>query len=849
MLIAWIRYKTHMLLSGILLWTGFLPCMAQETLLDSTISLKPQSATIAEFLTMIEKAGKLSFSYGNIVPDEKTVSIEGGSKTIREYLDEILEGIPVKYVARGGKILIVPGPIHQTVRGRVIDVETGSPLPGATIVFLTDASLPGVISDTNGMFFFERIPIGRHDIRAQHLGYQPAQLYNELISSGKQPFFEFALKEIYYDLPEVKFHSGNRKGDPKNDMATVSARSFSVEETRRYPAAINDPARMALVFPGVTTGDEDLFNELVIRGNSPTRVLWRIEGIEVPVPNHFAIERSTTGWVSMLSSSLMGRSDFFTGAFPAEYGNTLSGIFDISLRNGNNQENEYSFQFGSLGTDLAIEGPFSKNYEGSYLVNFRYASTYLVTKVAGSFEEEIIPVYYDLCYKIHLPTRKYGSFSLWGLGGAGKAEPEKPDERDTIVESSSSRVAVLGLTHLFSPNERSYLKTVMALSFNKTTVDKDSIRPRQVPVGRQDFSQPSFRLALAYRYKFGPRFSLKTGFNASHLEYDYLQYGTFAGGVNSSGSTQLLQGYAQGKISLARSLFLNTGLHCMLFALRSQFSLEPRFGLRWNFAREQSIGIGIGRHSQHEFLSAYKQMVELPDGSYSSPNRDMKLAKANHYVLSYDNALIRDLHFKTELYYQDLFDIPERTSQPYMKAPVNNQYPMDTLVNSGTGRNYGAEFTFEKYFSKGYYFIVSSSFYDSKVDPGNDTLYNTRYNAGFSQNVAAGKEFRVGRNRQNLIGMNAKLIWTGGNRGQLYDGNRKVPSARFEVQYKDYFRLDVNVSYRINRPGASHEIALDVQNVTNRENIKGIDWDHIRGEFVTDVQSGIFPFISYRVEF
>ncbi|MFC2116549.1 carboxypeptidase regulatory-like domain-containing protein [Bacteroidota bacterium] len=813
---------------------------AQESFLGKNIYLDTQTGTIQHILSEIEIAGGFIFSYGNIVPEDKNIHLKGGNRKVQEFLDEILAGVPVMYVEKPKKILIVLGPLHQSVRGIVKDLESGSPLTGATLQILETGPMLGVITDTDGYFHFEKVPVGRINIYVNFLGYQEASLRDILVGSGKEVFLDVGMIETFINIEELSVNPAKWKSEPNNDLAAVSARSFTVEETKRYPAAVNDPARMALVLPGVTTGDEDIFNELVIRSNSPARVLWRMEGIDIPPPNHFAMERNTTGWVSMISSNLLGKSDFITGAFPAEYGNTTSGVFDISLRNGNNRENEYSFQFGALGTDLALEGPFSENYNGSYLVNFRYSILNPMIKMGMVDLENYDEIkYWDLSYKIHLPTRNAGNFSLWGIGGSGEAIANK---NSSLVNIASSGMATLGLTHVYMPNDKSYLKSVIALSLNNTEDDNDTLEI-------EDYTLNTLKASLVYRYKFN-RLSVKLGSTLSQHIFDYVQSGPYPGKVDSKGNTFLYQGFAQGKYSLTRDIYLIAGFHYLHFALNGNSSMEPRVGLKWNFAKKQSFGLGIGKHSQTEYLSTYFQQVEQDDGSYTTPNKELDLTKSIHYVISYDNTLIKNIHFKTELYYQDLYDVPVMDHQPHVKAPFNNEHPMKPLVNSGTGRNFGIEFTVEKYFSRGYYFLASSSLYDSKIDPGNDTLYNSSYNAGFSQNIVGGKEIRIGRNKQNLIGVNAKILWTGGNRGQLYNpDNTMVVPARYEQQYMDYFRMDVNLSYRINRPRSSHVFSLDIQNVTNRGNIVRINWNFATGKFDTDYQTGRFPFFSYKVEF
>ena len=303
--------------------------------------------------------------------------VDAGNKSVQQFLDDILVGLSVDYQEdkRSNKILIIDSPsrLCQSFRGTVMDIENKNPLPGAHIAIEHDDLMFFTTSDANGQFALRNIPVGRHDVKVSYVGFENKTIPNVVFSSAKEVFTDIALIEKPFDVEEVVIRFDYKKCDPRNEMTIVSARSFSVEETKRYPAAVNDPSRMALSFAG-TMFDEDATNELIIRGNCPNGILWMLEGIEIPAPNHFAIMKSSSGAVSILSANLLDRSDFLTGAFPAEYGNALSGIFDISLRKGNNQKREYSFQVGILGTDLAIEGPFSKKYSGSYLVNYRYST-------------------------------------------------------------------------------------------------------------------------------------------------------------------------------------------------------------------------------------------------------------------------------------------------------------------------------------------------------------------------------------------------------------------------------------------------------------------------------------------
>lgn len=208
----------------------------------------------------------------------------------------------------------------------------------------------------------------------QMVGYEEVILSQIELKSAKELVLEIEMQEAVARFDEVVISGRKNKEKPVNEMASVSARSFTVEETSRYAAAAFDPAGMAQNFAGVTSGGDDLYNEIVVRGNSPKGVLWRLEGVEIANPNHFAAGGGQGGAISMLSSTTLGNSDFYTGAFPAEYGNALSGVFDLKLRKGNTQKRESSFMIGALGLEVGTEGPLSKKYGGSYLVNYRYST-------------------------------------------------------------------------------------------------------------------------------------------------------------------------------------------------------------------------------------------------------------------------------------------------------------------------------------------------------------------------------------------------------------------------------------------------------------------------------------------
>ncbi|WP_439881167.1 TonB-dependent receptor [Pontibacter sp. MBLB2868] len=763
--------------------------------------------------------------------------------------------------------------LTQTIRGRIIDKESQEPLIGATIAIVTTNPPVGASTDAMGNFRLDKVPVGRHTLRVSYVGYEEQVLPELLLGSGKELILTIGLGESFKTLKEVVINAEEQsKGNPLNEMAMISSRSIAVEETKRYAASLNDPARAAQNYAGVGIS-QDISNEIVVRGNSPRGVLWRIEGVEVPNPSHFAEEGAAGGAVSILSVNMLDNSDFNTGAFPAEYGNALSGIFDIRLRNGNNEKREYAFQAGLLGVDFAVEGPFKKGSKASYLANYRYSTLAMLNKLGVAVTGESVPVFQDFSFKVHVPTPKAGVFSFWGLGGisrqdmnAARDTSEWEGHWDRFDQRFTGSMGAAGISHMLFMDKDAYLETSLTMSGNNNQITADSLSTdfNNFPFYHQNFSYNAVRFSTLYNRKVNNRHTFRTGFILSGLGYN-----AFAEGQNDDfeqerfieeqGNTYLTQAYAQWKYRLTEKFTFNTGLHTMYLGLNGNTSLEPRLGLKWQVNAARSFSAGFGLHSRHEAMSTYFTRQNLKGDAYTLPNKGLGFTRAAHYVLGYDQMLREDLRLKVETYYQHLFNVPIGVGPNSTFSSINYEdgFTTDSLTNKGTGRNYGLELTLEKFFTNNYYFLLTSSLYESKYTAADGVERSTRFNGQYIVNFLAGKEFKVGRNKQNLISTNIKLMAAGGNRYTPVDLQSSIESGHeqlqkdqpYSIQADDYFRSDIRVSYRKNNPKASYIISLDIQNITNRLNVYGTYYDNTKKDIITIYQNGMIPVLNYRIEF
>ncbi|MFM7664488.1 MAG: carboxypeptidase-like regulatory domain-containing protein, partial [Bacteroidota bacterium] len=299
----------------------------------------------------------------------------------------------------------------QNVRGKVMDSETNFPLAGAKVeIDLKNENGTNyrAVTDAEGAFSIPAVPVGKYSLTTKYIQYEPKTQTIE-INSGKELILSILLQESVTNKEEVVV-TGRKKGEIINELAVISAQQFSVEETNRYPGSRMDPARMASNFAGVQ-GADDSRNDIIIRGNSPLGVVWRVEGIDIPNPNHFAIAGSSGGPVSVLNNKILGNSDFIMSAFPAEYGNSVSGVFDLKLRSGNDQRHEFTGQFGLFGTEFLAEGPLNKKGTASFLMMGRYSTLSLFEVLGIQLGTDAIPTYGDVAFKFNFKLRKGGNLS------------------------------------------------------------------------------------------------------------------------------------------------------------------------------------------------------------------------------------------------------------------------------------------------------------------------------------------------------------------------------------------------------------------------------------------------------
>jgi hypothetical protein len=755
----------------------------------------------------------------------------------------------------------------QTVRGRAIDKDSKQAMIGANVVILETDPILGSSTDIDGYFVIENVPVGRINIQVSALGYETQVLSNIVVETGKETVLNIESIEAYETLQDVTVKANGNKTESINKMATVSAKTVTVEETGRYAGALSDPARMVSAFAGVSS-DPSGNNDIIVRGNSPRGILWKLEGVEIPNPNHFAGEGTTGGPVNTLNASMLANSDFFSGAFAPEYGNALSGVFDVKFRTGNNQKREHSFSLGILGTDITLEGPFSKKYKGSYLINYRYSTLDLLDK-AGLVSFGGIPRYQDLSFKVSLPTESLGRFTIFGLGGKSSINQKELDEEtEEVIDGvlARSSLAVMGVRHNYILNKKTYIQSFISASGTNSGADGSKIDRTTnafFDYFNNDFYENKYRISTSINTKLNSKNNINTG-----IVYTYMTYNMFAKDnvnntspitrIDTKGSTSMMQLYSTWKHRLHKDVTMIAGVHYTQLFLNNNNALEPRLGIKWQMNQRQYLSLGAGMHSKIENISVYMSAADQNESLYH--NKTLGLTKANHYVLGFGHQFNENLFFKTEVYYQHLYDVPVENdiNSSFSMLNASGVYSNPDLVNEGSGRNYGLELTFERFFSNNYYYMITSSLYESKYTAKDGVERDSRFNANYSGNIVFGKEFILPSKKNNrTLAVNAKVSLLGGNRYTPIDLNASILEGRtvyrqdeaYTMKRDDIFNLNLAVTYRVNRKKTTHEFKLDIQNLTNNKAIVGQYYNSNTQKIVDYYQLSFIPNIMYIIKF
>jgi len=839
---------------------------------NNKITVSFKNAEIKSILNHVQDKLGYDFLYANNELGKcGNVSLNMKDVSVKEIMEKLQQICNFSYKIEDNTIVITKSKINkgqykQVIKGIVTDRDSKSSLPGVNIIIVDSNPIMGAVTDENGNFKLTGISPGRHSLQVSMIGYETLIYKDIVVTSSKAVFVEISMGQNIKSLEMVIIKPEINKESAINSMAMVGGRMLSVEEANRYAGGFDDPARLASSFAGVAGGVSD--NGIVVRGNAPKSLQWKMEGVEIPNPNHFAdLLAFGGGGITAMSSQLLANSDFFNGAFPAEYSNALSGVFDMNMRVGNNEDYEHTVQAGVLGIDLASEGPVKKGSRSSYLINYRYSTFGLISKITNNIEGI---KYQDLSYKFNFPTAKMGVFSLWGIGlidgSVVKAKPNKVDWKylkDKKDFDATQYMGASGLSHKIFFNDKKLLKTTLATTRNglnwKINMLNDQLN--LVPYNQIQNTNSNYIFQSVLNNKISTRHTNKSGILITGLQYNmHIKNAITINNplttiIDESGFSTLLSAYSNSLFKLNNRLNANIGLTSQFFTLNNNYTLEPRVGLRWQWTEKHQIGIGYGLHSRLEKLNFFFTKDPI---SNQYNNKNMDFTKAHHIVVCFSTNLNENLLFKVEPYYQHLFNVPVIANSSFSFINLKNDWFVNSkFENTGKGTNWGIDLTLEKFLTKGYYYLIAASIFKSEYMGGDNIWRSTKFNRNYLFNLLGGKEWALGDKKQNTLGLNIRFSYQGGEHYTPYLLSESIQNEQvvfdetsaYSEQIAPAFLIHFTVNYIINKSKSTHELSFKVLNATSYGDFQGFQYNYIDQTVDEIRETFMIPNLSYKINF
>lgn len=755
----------------------------------------------------------------------------------------------------------------QTIRGVVLDKITESPLPGALVDLPDLAVARGAVTDVNGIFVIKDLEPGRYQVRVRYLGFDDEVLPDVLVTSGKDADLQILLEEATQSIQAVTI-SGTNKVKPVNRLAKVSAIALNPESVERYSGGRGNIARMAGNFAGIGATD-DYQNNLVVRGNSPTGLLWRLEGVPIPNPGHLSTYGNTGGSFNALNPNLLGQSDFLTGAFPAEFGNTIAGVMDMNYRTGNKEKMEFMAQIGAWsGAEAMAEGPLLRKQNGSFLVGYRYSFVDLLHSLGASAGGNYVPQYQDLNWKFDFGKGRH-RFALFGLTGTSHilvrgadVDPENPYHPTTRDSELGSTLAIAGLKYQVLLDSVSYWRTVVAYSYNKLNskgwnLGSNGDRTQWLDeANRED----GLRISSLWQRRQSKPLTLRAGVLVQGAGIDTRllvrrETPDYVPVRDYNGALWLYEGFAQMQYKVKKRYSVNLGLHSQYLPLSGKTSVEPRAALKFKLPNDNDLILAYGYHSQ----TAAPAALFFVDADSTTPNHKLDFLRSQQGVLAWAKKWESGWRLRAEAYYQYQTKVPVR-NYPAGFSLLNfgssfSIWDFSDLESSGKGRNYGLELSLTKVYKDGFYGLFTASLFQSEYRGSDGIWRNTAFNSQYILNALLGREFAVGDHL--VLTADTKISASGGRwftpidlmqseefGDEVYDESR--PYSR---QYPGFFRWDAKVGLRYNARRLTHHVYLDFTNLTNKRNVYAYRYFQGTDKISTQYQLGFTPDFVYRVEF
>lgn len=751
--------------------------------------------------------------------------------------------IPQNLIALTTLVLLIltTATISQTktgiISGEVRDAVTKQPLPGANII--VDGTNMGSACDENGYYVIKNVSPGNYILKASMIGYESAVYTDVTINPNRNHSVNFELHSAALELQEVKVSADYFS---KPDENPVSFRTLSPEEIRRSPGSAEDIFRVMQSLPGVATAGARSA-QLIVRGGSPDENLTLLDNIEVYNPIHFARTGESMGIISIVNPALLQKVDFLTGGFPVRYGDKMSSVFDMSLREGNKEVFNTDANLNIAGFGVMLDGPLIEN--SNMVFSLRRGFFDLIT---ATLDRPAAPSYYDAVGKVTYDLNNKNRISLVGFyyldliekTGSTKQENATWNRYDYLTRDDYG--AAIGVNWRSLISEKAFsLVTASYTSNGWNTLQGTEADPTIMgeDIREDEFSLKSeinYQLSSNINLKLGGQFKVINSRNESWSPEDTLRNGTI---IPASAILYLPDATTKGALFLQSSfkifdpLIITTGLRYDYFALTEENNFSPRISLSYNLTDQTTFNLAWGKYYQSpaSYQIAPDERNLLLNSSY-----------ATHYIAGIEQRLGYDTKASIEVYHKELSNL--------IVAPDSS----NLLINTGSGYAQGIEFSLQKKFTDGFVGSASYSYSISKRrDYESTSLYDFEYERPHIINLIFGLEIGAG--------------WQIGTKFQYASGNPYTPvigvsernntfylvdGEKNSARYPDYHKLDLRIDKQFVFENWSFSVYLDLWNVYNRDNVISYSFKAESDGTITTTPRydfGITPILGFTAKF
>lgn len=746
-------------------------------------------------------------------------------------------------------ILLSAATFAQTGRimGKVTDIVSKQPLIGVNIVLI--GTNFGAATNINGEYTITNVPVGTYQLRASAIGYSTLTKTDVIVSSAKPAMIDFSLGETAVELGNVVVTSDLFQKSPTE---ISSVRSFSYEEIRRAPGGFEDVVRALSVLPGVAQADAGR-NDLIVRGGAPSENLYLVDGFVVQNINHFGTQGATGGPLSYINLDFVKETSFSTGGFSAIYGDKLSSVLSVNLREGRKDRLGGKLTIAATQFGLNLEGPVDS--KSSFLFSVRRSYLDLIFKAAGF---GFVPEYYDVLGKYNYDFDSRNSLSFLLVSAFDNVRyfndtDEKRKNNARILGSDQLQyITGLSFRHLFD-------KGFYTLALSRNLVDYDTAQrdTLQNPIFLNKSKEEENTLRGDLVFKLSPKSEINFGGNIRFIQFDadilLPSFRTSFGEILTITSLKDKSDFWKGDLYALYSGFyysrwrVNIGVRGDYFnAVSNKFTFSPRFSTSYLLSDVTELSFSTGIYYQNP---SFIWLIA------DETNKDLKQIKVNQYILGVDQRLRNDINLKLEGFLKHYSNYPSSVLRPYLVLANTgagfagsddnfSAFGLETLVSAGSGDSRGVELSMQKKSAgTNHYGILSLTYSESKFKALDGIERSGSYEQNWIVNLSAGYIFNE-RWEASL-----KFRYATGRPYTPFNTDGTQSVANFNtMNFPEFHSLDLRIDRRWNFDKLTLITYIDIQNIYNRKNTSNIRWDFEKMQVAENSSIGILPSIGISLE-